>query len=118
MYENAWNPASERLTGITKSMLDRDGLPPSEALKRFLDAVGDRDLVSDEPTFDNHWLSMLVDAAAISLDERKLGDARALIARMGAKQGLEFDEPPRHRAEADARRLALAVTQAVTPVRP
>jgi hypothetical protein len=29
---------------------------------RFLDAVGDRDLLSDNPEFDAHWLGMLVDA--------------------------------------------------------
>ena len=116
MYENAWNPASERLTGITKSMLDRDGVSPREALKRFLDAVGDRDLVTDEPSYDCHWLEMLADAAAISLDGRKLGDAKKLIERMGLT--VEFDEPPQHRAEADARRFAAAFAKAIKLVQP
>src|SRR5260370_21993492 len=57
-YTNAWSATSERLTGITRGMLDSDGLPPSEALKLFLEAVGDRDLFTDEPGFDCHWLSM------------------------------------------------------------
>jgi hypothetical protein len=39
LYANAWSTASEHLTGITRAMLDKRGLPPSEALKRFLDAV-------------------------------------------------------------------------------
>jgi len=123
-YANAWSAASEGLTGITREMLDRDGLPPSEALKRFLDAVGKRDLFSDEPGFDSHWLEMLVDAAAISLGGRKLGDAKKLVEQMGLT--LEFGEPiqalrarraeaPRHRAEADARGLAAAFAKALTP---
>src|SRR5689334_12673109 len=47
VYSNAWSAVSERLTGITREMLDRDGLPPREALDRFLTAVADRDLFSD-----------------------------------------------------------------------
>jgi hypothetical protein len=118
-YANAWNPASERITGITRAMLDRDGLYPSEALTRFLEAVGERDLFSDEPQFDSHWLNMLAEAAAISLAGRSLGDAKKLI-QLGAKHGLtiKFDETPRHRAEPDARRLALAVSRAITLVQP
>jgi hypothetical protein len=73
-YGNAWSRASERLTGITREMLDHDGLSPGDAVERFLEAVGDRDLYSDEVDFDRHWLAMLVDAAGISLGERKLGD--------------------------------------------
>jgi hypothetical protein len=41
MYGNAWSPASERLTGITRKMLDRDGVSRREALTRVLEAVGD-----------------------------------------------------------------------------
>jgi hypothetical protein len=59
MYANAWSAVSERLHGITREKLDSDGLPPSEVLKRFLDAIGGRDHpFSDEPEFDSHWLSM------------------------------------------------------------
>jgi len=35
-YTNAWSPASERLTGITREMLDRDGMSPRDAVERFL----------------------------------------------------------------------------------
>jgi hypothetical protein len=62
VYANAWSAASERLTGITREMLDQDGLPPREALQRFLEAVGDRDLFSDEPDYDatgSTWLRRL-----------------------------------------------------------
>jgi hypothetical protein len=42
-----------------------------------------------------------------TLGERKLGDLNEFMRRSGLM--LKFDEPPRHRAEADARRLALAL---------
>ena len=106
-YGNAWSPASERLTGISQEMLDRDGLSPREAMERFLDVVGDRNLYSDEIDFDSHWLGMLLDAAGVSLGERKLGDLNQFMKHSGLTP--KFDEPPRHRAEADARRLALAL---------
>jgi hypothetical protein len=112
IYGNAWSPVSERLTGISQEMLDRDGLSPREAVERFLAAVGDRDLLSDELDFDTHWLGMLLDAAGISLGERRLGDLSEFIRRSGLTP--KFDGPPSHRAEADARRLA----SALTPLRP
>lgn len=71
-------------------------------MKRFLEGVGDRTLYSDEPDFDQHWLSMLVDAAGVSLAV-KIGDAKRLIKKS------EVGKPPRHRAEADARRLASGI---------
>jgi hypothetical protein len=43
-YRNAWSTSSEVLTEIPRQMLDRDGVPPSEAMKLFLEAVGDRDV--------------------------------------------------------------------------
>ena len=105
MYASAWSPASERLTGITREMLDRDGVSPRDAMERFLAAVGDRDLYSDEVDFDRHWLTMLADAAGVSLEQRGLGDVK----RLSEHSTVAADEPPRHRAEADARRLASAL---------
>jgi hypothetical protein len=107
VYGNAWSPVSERLTGISQEMLDKDGVPPRDAVERFLAAVEDRDLYSDEVDFDSHWLGMLLDAAGISLGERKLGDVK----RLTGHWTIEAEEPPFHRAEADARRLALALSR-------
>jgi hypothetical protein len=107
MHANAWSAATERLTGITREMLDRDGLPPAEVMKRFLAAVGDRDLYSDEPQYDEHWLTILADAAGVSRGGRKLGDARWFLKQIGLT--VRFAEAPHHRAEADAHRLASAI---------
>jgi hypothetical protein len=58
IFANAWSMASERLTGVTREMLDRDGLSPRDALTRFLEAVGARDLYTDEPDYDSHRLGV------------------------------------------------------------
>jgi hypothetical protein len=64
-------------------MLDHDGLSPREAMKRFLNAVGDREVYTDEPDFDAHWLGMMEDAAGISVGERIIGVVKRLIRRSG-----------------------------------
>ena len=70
MYASAWSPASERVTaGITREVLDRDGVAPRDAMARFLAAVGDRDLYSDQADFDFHWLTMLAAAAGVHLSK-------------------------------------------------
>ncbi len=52
IYQSAWSAAAERLTGITRELLDREGLPAGMALGRFLEAVRGRDLYSDQLDFD------------------------------------------------------------------
>ena len=114
VFANAWSAASERLTGISREMLDREGLPPAEVMKRFLAAVGDRDLFSDEVEFDQHWLGMLADVAGVDLAGRKIGDARKLIEAAGGDLGAAANsDEPRHRAGPDARRLALLYARAI-----
>ena len=110
MYANAWSSTAERLTGISREMLDRDGLPPSEAVARLFAAVNGRNIYSDQPDFDAHWLAMLADAAGGPVGDLKLGSAARLLDQAGAV--FEFDEASVHRAEADARRLAVAVAKA------
>ena len=63
--------------------------------------------------FDTHWLGMLMDAAGVSLGGRKLGDLNQFMKRSGLTP--KFDEPPRHRAEADARRLASTLCSRAKP---
>lgn len=116
---NAWDPVSERLTGITKDMLEREGISPADAIIRFLSEVGNSDLFSDEPSFDQFWVEQLFEAAGVDLGGRKLGDAKKLIADTTAphrdsKAALAEAEKvaslqvaTRHRAEPDARRMAI-----------
>lgn len=102
LYKNAWDQASERLTGITQEMLERDGLNPGEVMARFYRGVGDRQLFSDNPDFDAYWLAMLADAAGTSVETHKIGQANRIVGSKWSGRGT------RHRAEADARRLAVA----------
>lgn len=95
-HADAWSAASERLTGITRDMLEQDGVTPREAMRRLLDAVGDRDLYSDAPPYDQHWLGLLADAAGLSISGRTIGDITSLMSQPAG--------PTPHRAEADARR--------------
>ena len=98
--------ASDR---ITREMLDRDGVPPVEAVDRLLDAVKGRDIYSDQPDFDEHWLTMLFAAGGGPLGNLKLGNVARLVDPAGAI--LELEGPSAHRAEADAQRLAEAVAK-------
>jgi hypothetical protein len=112
-YTNAWSAASAALTGISREMLDRDGLSPAEVMKRFLVAVEGCELFSDAPDFDSHWLGMLSDAAMVDLAGRKIGNAKTLIEEAGGKGALAGEpDGPRHRAGPDARRLARAFVRA------
>jgi len=114
-YANAWSDASEHLTGITREMLEHHGLQPAEAMKTFLEAVGERQLFSDEVDFDAHWLAMLAKAAGRSIQEHEIGDARTLIKRVSPEPLSKLASgKSNHRAEPDARRLALAFTTAHT----
>ena len=101
MYKNAWSAASERLTGISQSLLFREGLPPSEAMGRFLDAVGQRHLVSDKPDFDQHWMDRLAKAAGV--ESPQIADAAIVL---GGTAIIGSSPEIRHRAEPDAVRLA------------
>jgi DNA polymerase III epsilon subunit-like protein len=112
-YTNAWSAVSEALTGISREMLDRDGLPPAEVMKRFLAAVEGCELLSDAPDFDCHWLGMLGDAALVDLAGREIGDAKKLIGEASTSDALAREpDGLRHRAGADARRLARAFVRA------
>lgn len=75
--------------------------------------MGDRDLYSDEVDFDRHWLMMLADAAGMSLGERKIGDVRNLLDATRLSTIEDGGGSPRHRAEADARRLASALKRKI-----
>lgn len=116
---NGWDPMSEKLTGISRQLLDQDGISPSAAITRFLNEVGDQRLFSDEPSFDQFWLEQLFGAAGVDLAGRKLGDAKKLLAEAAARHPIpktalaraeEFaarQVTNRHRAEPDAQRMAL-----------
>jgi hypothetical protein len=55
----SWSPQSEKIHGISRPILFREGKPADWVARRALTALTGAILVSDNPAFDGHWLSML-----------------------------------------------------------
>ncbi len=111
-----WSIQSQIVTGITRAMLESDGLPASEALERFRVAVGSRLLVSDAPEFDGHWLQQLAMAAMVDWPLLRpiveyysvMGQVADGVDILMAENTARQHWPNRHRAADDAGRLAWA----------
>ena len=115
----SWDRAAERLHGITLAQLWRDGRPTWEVARRMNTVLDGRELFSDALQ-DEAWLRLLFDAAGLdpTFTIRRT-DARILISRVAADLGMDEATyarakalaaelaPRRHRAEADARHLAV-----------
>jgi len=117
--KESWDRAAERLHGIALDQLRREGRPVWEVARRMNTALSGLELFSDAPQ-DEAWLRLLFDAAGFEPTftiRRK--DARVEISQAAADCGLDEAAyacakalatemaPRRHRAEADARHLAL-----------
>ena len=114
----AWSAESERLTGISRDMLDRHGHPCAEVVNRLTAAIGGRLLLSDNPPFDTHWFTMLFKAAGVTTAGWAIEDTDGFevattrtsprrIDRLVLDIAAVRDSPTKHRAEPDARRPAL-----------
>jgi hypothetical protein len=117
--KESWDRAAERLHGITLAQLECEGRPVWEVATRMNAALRGRELYSDAPQ-DENWLRLLFEAAGLepAFTIRKV-DARILIAQSAVNRGLDEATyarakaqaaelaPRRHRAEADARHLAV-----------
>lgn len=117
--QKSWDRAAERLHGISPSQLWVDGRPAWEIARRMNAALGGRELFSDALQ-DEAWLRLLFDAAGVepTFAIRRM-DAAILISQAARKVGLDEAAyirakteaakltPRRHRAEADARHLAV-----------
>ncbi len=117
--KESWDRAAERLHGITLPQLRLEGRPVWEIARRMNAALDGRELFSDASQ-DEAWLRLLFDAAGLepTFIIRRT-DARVLISQVAGDRG--FDEaayarakakamdlaPRRHRAEPDARHLAV-----------
>lgn len=129
-----WDPDAEKLHKISRSDLLAAGRPPSEIVRHMNDVLAGRELFSDAPNDDEKWLFKIWQEAGIpafTVDDQtatvlpeptftiKRLNANNFIARLAIKLGLtaaEFEaakaeaahiSPKRHRAEADARYLAV-----------
>ena len=56
---------SASIHGITIEMLERDGEDASMVNRRLAEAVGSGPVYSDAPSYDGHWLQMLLEQGGI-----------------------------------------------------
>lgn len=57
-----WSAQSEEIHGISRALLSQEGKPADWVVHRALTVLKGAILVSDNPAFDAHWLSMLFKA--------------------------------------------------------
>ncbi len=108
---DAWDPAAERLHGLSRETLVRDGKAPEAACAQLEAALdGCAKIFADAPAWDEFWLHQLY-AAVGRRPPFRLGDFGALMRPIAAGREAEIfaaanSEAPRaHRAGADAAHL-------------
>ena len=118
--EPVWDPDAEKLHEISRNQLIAHGLPPVEIARRMNEVLAGRELFSDGPADDERWLRIIFDDAGLdpAFTIRRF-HANVLTAELAAKLGWDsaaFEaakseaarlSPRKHRAEADARHLAM-----------
>ena len=118
-----WNPASEAIHGIALDTLVLDGDPHDAVATRMVEALTDHDLFASAPSWDGKWMSALLRAAGLPRHALRLRDTDDALREIAteilrpvlpaARLKLEVhnivarvdaccDEPPAHRALADA----------------
>jgi hypothetical protein len=115
-----WDPDAEKLHGISLKELLALGRPPFEVARRMNEVLVGRELFSDGPADDERWLRIILDEAGqdTTFTIRRTR-ADVLIAQLATKLGWDSVSyeaakavadrisPRTHRAEADARHLAV-----------
>jgi hypothetical protein len=115
-----WDPDAEKLHGISLKQLLAHGRPPFEVARRMNEVLAGRELFSDAPHDDERWLRIIFDEAGLdpAFTIRRT-HADVLVGQLAAKLGwdsasyqaveaeADLISPRTHRAEADARHLAV-----------
>jgi hypothetical protein len=112
-----WDPAAERLHGISPAMLEADGRPADEVRRGLRAAVEGHSVLTDGASGDSYWLSVLFDGdPPVRIEPLRdflvlaAGDGPAAkIVVDGAVELARTRFPTIHRAEPDARRGAEAI---------
>lgn len=107
-----WEPKAKIIHGISRETLIRADLSVEQAAERLSDTLGLERVYSDAPDFDAQWIDTLFCAARVEHDFKVL-DLRVLFTEICPDATERFRHQvaltvPMHRAEADARRYALA----------
>lgn len=67
-----WDPEAERLHGISRLAIERQGLPREQVAARFRAFSDGRVILVDSPEYDSRWLSMLVGEPVNAENSREL----------------------------------------------
>ena len=114
-----WDDRAEVIHHISRAVLETQGEPHEQVCAQMLNLFRDFTVLASAPSWDGHWLSMLLRASGLPRHLHRLQDtevafleaatarasdkaeAWAIVARARAKID---DQPVGHRAEDDARR--------------
>lgn len=114
-----WDESAEIIHHISRQMLAVDGEPHDQVCARLLRLFETSTVLASAPSWDGHWLSMLLRASGLPrhlhrlqdtevafLDaaRRRTSDEEAAVALIAAARTKIDATPPGHRAQADAQR--------------
>ena len=114
-----WDETAEVVHHISREMLQNEGEPHDEVCARLLTLFESNTVLASAPSWDGHWLSMLLRASGLPRHLHRLQDTEiAFLEAARAKTSTEAQaaqlvvaarakvdaQPAGHRAEADARR--------------
>ena len=114
-----WDAGAEAIHHITREELEDKGIEVTEACERVLQLWDGNRVFASAPSWDGHWLSMLLRAAGHPRHLVRLEATEVAFAEAAAQRGLGAQEvqaviaaaraeaaakPVAHRAQEDARR--------------
>jgi hypothetical protein len=116
---SAWDEAAEVVHGISIERLQAEGTSPVDVASRMNKLLAGRELYSDAPGWDRHWLQMIFTAANLKQNfSAGKAEAHTVIGTMARDRGwsaeecqsvmakIDMEYPRTHRAADDARHLA------------
>lgn len=108
--ESAWSLDAERLHGVSRADLERDGVNPRDVAEALNAALAGASVWSDAPDWDGFWLFRLFQAAQIKQQFAVNDFGRLMRPLAGAREEAALRRaaqisPRRHRAGPDAKHL-------------
>ena len=88
-----WDDAAERIHGISRTTLSKDGAPHDMVARRMLDQLSHHDLFASAPSWDGKWLSLLLRTAGLPRHALRLKDTDVAL-RESATRILRDAVPP------------------------
>lgn len=100
-----WDPAAERIHGVSRDVLQAQGEPSDDVALRLLERLQGHDIFVTAPSWDGKWLSLLLRSAGLPRRALRLQNAEAAHAAAVAQALGSAERAPEILAEA---RLNLA----------